>query len=140
MLLFGCRPSEATYIIHKPSFEPNTSREYKDCDWVATVPPTYNKTKLLYTWGVPKKMNWMVELVYALHEHEPDLKDKLGDPKKTFRSRLDYWFRFRVLVDAAKESDYVAQRNSSGRWYNMRTVRTRHGTDYYREYKEAQRL
>ena len=140
MLLFSCRPSEAAYIIHWHSFYPNTFSEFERCDWVATVPPTYNKTRLPYRWPVPRKKNWAVELVYALHKHEPELKGRLGDPKKTFRSRLDYWFRFRVLVDAAKESDYVAQRNSSGRWYNMRTVRTRHGTDYYGAYKEAQRL
>ena len=72
MLLFGCRPSEATYIIHSPSFEPNTSREFKDCDWAATVPPEFNKTNKLYKWPVPPKMIWMVKLVREMHG-SPDL-------------------------------------------------------------------
>ena len=93
MLLFGCRPSEAAYIIHRHSFYPNTFSEFAGCDWVATVPPGYNKTKQLYKWPVPPKMIWMVELLHELHDPEYKLKDRLGEPKTKGTKDLDNWFR-----------------------------------------------
>ena len=73
MLLFGCRHSEAAYIVCEKSIRRNNFPVFEDIDWAATVPTKYNKTKKLYKWPVPIEMNWVVDLLRSLHANTPNL-------------------------------------------------------------------
>ena len=140
VLLFSCRPSEAAYLIHANSFQRNTFAAFKDCAWVATIPASYNKTKLLYKWPVPKKMEWMVRLTKALHELVPTLQSDLGDPKTKFNTALQNFYKQRVLVDAAKLKGVVAIDTKAERFYCMRTIRAHHAEVWAEKAEECKRL
>ena len=142
VLLFGCRHSEAAYMISANSFTTNKFDEFPDAVWAVTVPPTYNKTKILYKWPVPAEMEWMVESVRALHEREPTLRTCLGDAKTTFSKALEYWYVSRVIPDAAQEYDEVTERTEpeGGEIYSMRTIRSFHAAEWAKAYYRAKRL
>ena len=72
ILIWGCRPSEAAWLVYESAFVPGAAfREYFDADVAGTCPPSYNKTSMLYKWPVPEEMEWAVELVRMLHKQVP---------------------------------------------------------------------
>ena len=139
VLLFGCRPSEAAYIVYSNSFSPNTFPELEGCDWAATVPPAFNKTKKLYKWPVPPKMIWMVKLVREMHG-SPDLQSELNNSIPNFTESITQWYRRRVVLDAAKESDVVSQLLQAQGFLCMRTVRAFHAKEWAQAAAKAKRL
>ena len=141
MLLFGCRHSEAAYIVHANSCRRNRFAVFEDIDWAATVPPKFNKTRKLYKWPVPREMNWAVETLAKLHKVVPQLQTLLGDPAKNFAKMLENWYSRRVIKDAGKENDDVAERcPATDQLYSMRTIRAYHGTKWAEEAELAQRM
>ena len=139
VLLFGCRPSEAAYMIYSNSFSPNKFPELEGCDWAATVPPQFNKTKLLYKWPVEPKMIWMVKLVSAMHMI-PDLESELNNSILNFTESITQWYRRRVIVDAAKESVVVSQLLRTQGFLCLRTVRAYHAKEWAQAAAKAKRL
>ena len=142
VLLFGCRHSEAAYMISVNSFTLNKFDEFPDAVWAVTVPPTFNKTKILYKWPVPAEMEWIVESVRALHKRERALKDCLGDAKTTFSKAIEYWYSNRVIPDAAADHDEVTERTEPdvGEIYSMRTIRSYHASEWAKAFYRAKRL
>ena len=67
LIVTGCRPKEAAYLVHANSFQENDYPDFEDCDWKATVPAEVTKTRQAYKWGIAKDMNDAVELLRALH-------------------------------------------------------------------------
>ena len=92
-------------MISANSFEVNAFDEFPDAAWAVTVPPTYNKTKLLYKWPVPKKMEWMILTLQKLHARVPTLRKTLGNPKSKFSQAIIDYYKKRVIKDAAKDYD-----------------------------------
>ena len=89
MLTWGCRPIEATYIVHAKSI--GSGKRFSahfDAERAATCPTWYTKTKNLYKWPVWAETEWAVDALQALHDQNPTLKDTLGDPKEEFRKAL----------------------------------------------------
>ena len=144
MLLFGCRHSEAAYVIYANAFRPNKFAEFQGCRWAVTVPPGFNKTKQLYKWPVPAKMEWVVKVVKELHERVPGLKEQLGDPATKFKRAIGNWFSRRVMPDAAAKFKEVTPRTPAtdghGYVYGLRTIRAYHGAVWAREFHRARRL
>ena len=130
VLIWGCRPSEAAWMVCESAFVDGSAfREFFDADMAATCPTSYNKTRTLYKWPVPKEMEWAVELLRKLHGQVPELKEQLGDPKPKFTKTLSNWYSKRVLKDAAAEYDEVAERDApkDGEFFGLRTIRAYHG-------------
>ena len=112
VLITGCRPSEASYIVRANAVEPNTYPDFRPAKWVAKVPPQYNKTKRWYQWPVPFAMNKMVPMLQNFHKHEPQLPKILGT-LPNFIKALDNWFSRRVLPDAVATENVAIQLESA---------------------------
>ena len=141
VLLFGCRHSEAAYIVWANSCRKNKYVEFEDCDWAATVPSDYNKTRKLYKWPVPREMNWVVEMLATLHKRVPQLQTLLGEPDKKFTKMLANWYTGRVIKDAAAKYDEVTERSAAtNEIYSMRTIRAYYGTKWAEEAELAERM
>ena len=106
MLLWGCRPSEAAYLVCRKSFMKGSAfRGDFDADLAAVCPSDYTKTRSFYRWPVPEKMKWAVELLRELHEQVPGFQEQLGDPKDKFREAIKNFYKRCVLSEAAAESE-----------------------------------
>ena len=99
----GCRPSEAAYLVLNSSFKATT--EVNGCDFIAIVPASLTKTGKKYRWAMRSKVNIAINLVKKLHEKH----SKLSHIKthRALAKTLYAWFKKRILVDAAKESNLV---------------------------------
>ena len=130
LLLTGCRPSEAAYLVRSNGIVRNTYPAFEPAEWAAEVPAAYTKTGITYQWPVPQCANHMVTLLKTLHKENPRLGGELGPPA-TFLRAVDNWFSKRALPDAAKpEKSLVEVWFTKGQKYNMRSVRARFGTEY----------
>ena len=67
VLITGCRPNEAAYLVHAYSFQSNDYPDFRDCEWKATMPAELTKTRLDYKWRIPTDMNLVVALVRKIH-------------------------------------------------------------------------
>lgn len=129
MLITGCRPKEAAYLVRANSLQKNDYPDFKDCDWKATMPAELTKTRLNYKWPIPRDMNVVVGILRALHQLAPDLESELGDLDK-FTKAIDHWFLRRVLRDAEREKRGVTVRSPGGPCHNFRSVRAWHGSQW----------
>ena len=129
-------------MISANSFKDNRFDEFPDAAWAVTVPPTYNKTKLLYKWPVPAEMEWMILTLKKLHARVPTLRETLGDPKRKFSQAIVNYYKNRVMPDAVDE-EKVGSPNAGpegeGDFYSLKTIRARHGTEYVKAFFHAQR-
>ena len=74
VLTWGCRASEATYIVHANSFEPGKDySEHFDAKFAATCPAEYTKTSFDYKFPLPKERAWVVQTLKMLHRRAPRL-------------------------------------------------------------------
>ena len=116
----GCRPNEAAYLVLKNSFIKTSV--VSGCDYVASVPPQATKTRHLYLWGVKRRMNYVIELVRALHQRAPTL-EHLGD-QHAHSKRLFDWFTKRILKDVAAKHEVVKKELEKQPHHNLRSVRS----------------
>ena len=143
VLTWGCRPSEASYIVHASSIGPGAPYSaHFDAALAATCPTSYTKTQLPYKWPVREEMGWAVELLRDLHKRVPRLKKLLGNPKTKGTTDLRDFYRDHVIPEAAAEHDEVTVYADADKSeiYNMRTIRAYHGTKLCREYMRCKRL
>ena len=116
MLVTGCRPSEAAYVVFNKSIAPNDFKHLPS-KWKATAPADFTKTHIKYKWLIPNEENGIVEMIRGL-------KDTGYDSHGVLNERLKYWFR-KVRKDAN-----VAPENNLGQSLNMRSVRCHHATEW----------
>ena len=137
MLITGCRPKEAAYVVRANSVQPNDYPDFRDCDWKATMPKEVTKTKRDYKWPVPKGENQVVGMLRSLHKLAPNLEEELGTLAVLTRS-LDS-FMNSVLKAAEKERLGATYNTPAGTKHTMRTIRAWHGTKYAMEAEIAKR-
>ena len=137
MLITGCRPKEAAYLVQENSLQPNDYPDFRYCDWKATMPKAVTKTKRDYKWGIPKGENTVVQLLRRLHDDGPNLQNELGTLAK-FTKDLDTFFTS-VLRAAEKEKQGVTVCSPAGPKHTMRSVRSWHGDKWTMEAVLAKR-
>ena len=123
----SCRPSEAAHIVYKNSLRRNDYPDFKDCDFVATMPKEVTKTHLDYKWPIPRKKNLVVDLLRLLHKHSPSLEKELGPADQFQKSMTDFYQR-RVLKEAEEAKKGVTAQNEAGHNHCFRTIRAWHWT------------
>ena len=105
------------------------------CDYIAAVPPQATKTRILYKWGLLRRMNPAVKLVEALHKRAPTLKH-LRNQHHLSKMLFD-WFTKRILKDAAKEDEVVKAELKGQPKHNLRSVRCHFANIFKAQDEEA---
>ena len=137
VLITGCRPNEAAYIVHENSVQKNDFPDFKDCVWKATMPKEVTKTKRDYKWRIPSSENEVVGLLRVLHKWRSLKKDL--DTRAKFHKNIDDFYTRIVLKDAEKDNDGFTEFSPSEQRHTMRTIRSWHGTQWAMEAELAKR-
>ena len=116
VLTWGCRASEASYIVHANSFEDGARfSAHFDAKFAATCPAWYTKTSFDYKYPVWEETEWAVHLLEDLHDRVPTLQKLLGDPKTKFKTAIENFYKDHVMPEAAEEYDEVTVRADAGK-------------------------
>ena len=131
LLLTGCRPNEAAYIVQHKSMRHNPYVDFAArADFIAETPGSFNKTGKPYVWLVPN-----YEGVFdAIVNHFNHLEESPFEDEEDLSERLDYWYN-KTMRDAK-----LLIRNSKNQKYTMRSIRCYKATEWVRECAESKVL
>ena len=131
LLLTGCRPSEAAYIVQHRSMSNNPYTDFAArASLIAETPDEFNKTGRNYVWLVPNYDG----VLEAIINHFCTMEDSPYKDEYELSEKLDYWFN-KTMQDAK-----LPIRSSKNQKYTMRSIRCYRATEWVKECAECKVL